>query len=221
MIMISMISKLQYISPNYNDPSDLDEVRSLCANGLNWVQLRLKGKDQTFVYEMALRLKQILVGKPVQIILNDYPEIAAKLDLDGVHLGKKDMNIRDARVLLGPNKIIGGTANTHEDVLELTAQGVNYIGLGPYKFTKTKKQLSPILGIEGYSSIIAKLKEGKNLNPPIYAIGGIEVEDISKLMTIGVNGIAVSGLLANTLNRIRILERIQFVLDAEKSINKV
>ena len=81
--------------------------------------------------------------------------IRDRLDVDGVHLGKKDMPIDQARQILGEAFIIGGTANTFEDVVQHYRAGADYLGIGPFRFTTTKKNLSPVLGLEGYSSILS------------------------------------------------------------------
>ena len=77
-----------------------------------------------------------------------------KTGADGVHLGKNDMSPSDARKILGNGYIIGGTANTLDDIERLIKEGVDYIGLGPFRYTETKKNLSPILGIDGYKKIL-------------------------------------------------------------------
>ena len=115
---------------------------------------------------------------------------------DGVHLGKNDMPVDEARKILGPDKIIGGTANTIDDIIRLHRQGADYIGCGPFRFTTTKKKLSPVLGLEGYRDIVLKMRE-KGIDLPIVAIGGITVDDIPAIMGTGVTGIALSGAILN------------------------
>lgn len=127
-------------------------------------------------------------------IINDNVYLAKKMDADGVHLGLTDMSILEARTILGETKIIGGTANTFEHILQRTSENCDYIGLGPFQFTTTKEKLSPILGLEGYRSIVEQMK-AKNIQIPLYAIGGIQLENIESLMETGIHGIAVSGLI--------------------------
>jgi thiamine-phosphate pyrophosphorylase len=117
------------------------------------------------------------------------------MDADGIHLGLNDDSIDSAKNILGESKIFGGTANTYEDVMQRQREGCDYIGLGPMRFTPTKKKLSPILGLEGYTNICNKIKAGKIVIPPIFAIGGIQEDDIQKLIHIGIYGIAVSSLI--------------------------
>lgn len=127
-------------------------------------------------------------------IVNDHAAVAEAVEADGVHLGLGDMPVARARAILGPGKIVGGTANTLEDVYRRVAERCDYVGLGPFRFTSTKKNLSPILGLEGYQAIIAGLKDA-GLSIPLYAIGGIRITDIPGILKTGVYGVAVSGLL--------------------------
>ena len=126
-------------------------------------------------------------------------ELVHRLGADGVHLGKNDMPPREARALLGPQKIIGATANTFGDIRRAAAQGADYIGLGPFRFTRTKEKLSPILGIEGYREILARCAE-QGIRLPVVAIGGITAADVDALMATGIAGIALSGALLNAEN---------------------
>jgi thiamine-phosphate pyrophosphorylase len=133
--------------------------------------------------------------------------LAQQLAADGVHLGLSDMKIEEARSLLGKTKIIGGTANTFEDVLQRFQEGCDYIGLGPFQFTETKAVLSPTLGISGYENIINKMKT-QNIETPVYAIGGIQLEDIDELMKTGIHGIALSGLLTQSRNQKKLITQL-------------
>lgn len=130
------------------------------------------------------------------LIIDDRVGLVGETGADGVHLGKKDMPIKEARQLLG-DKIIGGTANTLADIKLLIDEGVDYIGLGPYRFTRTKANLSPIVGEEGYRTIMRDLCQQGLHKVPIVAIGGILASDITLLKDTGVDGIAVSGAILN------------------------
>ena len=126
-------------------------------------------------------------------------ELVERTGADGVHLGKNDMPVNEASKILGADKIIGGTANTFEDIERLARQGANYIGCGPFRFTTTKKNLSPVLVLEGYRTIVAQMKAA-HINLPIVAIGGILETDFKDIMATGVTGIAVSGGILNADN---------------------
>ena len=118
--------------------------------------------------------------------------LAKDIKADGVHLGKKDMPVSEARQILGRQAIIGGTANTIEDIKRLCEEEADYIGCGPFRFTTTKQGLAPIIGLEGYRSIMRQMAE-LGLTTPLVAIGGITADDIPDLMATGISGIAISG----------------------------
>lgn len=141
------------------------------------------------------------------LILDDHVELAIKLEVDGVHLGKMDMPAAEARQRMGEQFIIGGTANTFEDVKMLYEAGVDYVGIGPFRFTTTKKNLSPVLGLEGYTSILSQM-EKEDITLPVVAIGGITFEDIPDIMKTGVNAIALSGTILRAENPIEETNRI-------------
>ncbi|WP_335965227.1 thiamine phosphate synthase [Galbibacter sp. PAP.153] len=193
------IAKLHYISQGKTPKEHIQNIKNVCESGVKWVQLRLKNESPPTILKTTLIAKSICEAYGVKLILNDYLEIAKELDVDGVHLGKEDSCPLLARKLLGPEKIIGGTANTKKDCRDLIDKGVNYIGLGPFRFTETKKSLSPILGIDGYHNIIVALRLKKH-NIPIIAIGGILQTDLNLLKETGVYGVAMSGWLTNTAN---------------------
>ena len=102
------------------------------------------------------------------------------------------MPVAEARALLGSGFIIGGTANTFEDVVMHHRGGADYIGCGPFRFTTTKKGLAPVLGVAGYEDITARMK-ATGIALPVVAIGGITADDIPAIMQTGVSGVALSG----------------------------
>ncbi|AFR36177.1 thiamine phosphate synthase [Riemerella anatipestifer] len=188
------LPKIYYISQG-NTPTDhLNHIKKMVDAGVDWVQLRIKEGNEKDILEVALKAQKYCKEKGVTFIVNDNSKIAQITDADGVHLGKEDESPKVAKELLGEDKIVGGTANTWEDCQKLIEQKVDYIGLGPFRFTTTKKKLSPILGLEGYRSIIEKMQEHK-INIPLVAIGGIRLEDIQALRNIGLKGVALSEFL--------------------------
>ncbi|MDT0676195.1 thiamine phosphate synthase [Autumnicola musiva] len=189
-----MISNLHYISQGETPIEHLENILRMCAAGADWVQLRLKDESFETVLKTAKAAKEICIDFPVKLIINDFPEVAKKVNADGVHLGKEDKCPLAARKLLGPDKIIGGTANTLEDCEGLCKKQVDYIGLGPFRFTTTKKKLSSILGAEGYRKLLNSLRTKGN-SIPVIAIGGIIPEDLPVLAESGVHGVAISGWL--------------------------
>lgn len=185
---------LQYIT---HTDVGLEEV---LRGGCRWVQLRMKDASDDQFIEMADKVIPICRKYDATFILDDRMHLVGKTGADGVHLGKKDMPVRDTRMILGSDKIIGATANTEEDIIAAYKAGADYIGLGPFRFTTTKKGLSPILGIEGYRRIMGYCRN-HGITIPVAAIGGILIEDLPALLRTGVDGIALSGLLFNSENK--------------------
>lgn len=191
-----MFSKLQYISQGNTIEQQLYNIHQALDNGCDWIQMRFKNGNSHELFTLAEAVKILCDEYLATFIINDKVDLAIQINADGVHLGVNDMKISDARNLLGNHKIIGGTANTFEDITQLAKEKCDYIGLGPFKFTMTKTNLSPILGLEKYKDILSKM-QAQNIQIPIYAIGGIETNDIESLLDLGIHGIAVSKLLTN------------------------
>lgn len=192
-----MYNKLQYISQGNTVEEQLNNIQKALDNGSLWIQLRFKTKNELNLFGLAESVKIMCDKYMANYIINDNVYLTKKMDADGVHLGLTDMSILEARAILGETKIIGGTANTFEDVIQRTSENCDYIGLGPFQFTTTKEKLSPILGLDGYRSIVEQMK-AKNIQIPVYAIGGITLENVETLMETGIYGIAVSGLITQS-----------------------
>lgn len=193
-----MISKLHYISQGATPKEHLDNIQQACISGADWVQLRLKDFDEKTILDTATKAREITTHFQTRLIINDHYKIAAAIKADGVHLGKTDTCPTIAREYLQQWQIIGGTANTLEDCQELINKNIDYIGLGPFHFTTTKTNLSPVLGKNGYLTILKKLKT----NTPIIAIGGISLNDIADIMPLGIYGVAISGEITRDFNSI-------------------
>ncbi|MGX7667228.1 thiamine phosphate synthase [Flavobacterium pedocola] len=189
-----MFSKLQYISQGDTVEQQLYNIHKALDHGCDWIQLRFKNGNLHNDFVLAEAVKILCEEYLATFIINDKVYLTQEVNADGVHLGLTDMKVEDARKILGDRKIIGGTANTLEDVLKRIDEKCDYIGLGPFRFTTTKEALSPILGLEGYRVILNKMTE-QNRKTPIYAIGGIQADDIKPLLEVGLHGIAVSGIL--------------------------
>ena len=202
---------LQYISQGKTPQEHLHNITEVCKAGVEWVQLRLKNVDPVTYLSTAIQCRDICDQFGVVLIVNDNVDVAKAAMADGVHLGLKDMNPDEARKILGDNAIIGGTANTLEDCIQHIKDGVDYIGLGPYRYTTTKKKLSPILGIDSYQNMLTQLRD-INFKTPIVAIGGIMKEDIKMLIHAGVSGIAVSGMLTKQIDLKERIENIKMLM---------
>ena len=190
---------LQFIT-HYNDRwSYLDSVRLALEGGCRWVQLRMKDASVEQIRPVAIKAMQMCRDAGATFIIDDHVHLVKEIGADGVHLGKKDMPTDQARAILGKDFIIGGTANTLDDVRYHWKNGVDYLGCGPFRFTTTKKGLAPVLGLGGYESIVKGMK-AEGIDIPIVAIGGITAEDIPSIMSTGVSGIALSGTVLSAEN---------------------
>lgn len=198
---------IQFISHFTDKIGYLDSIRLALAGGCRWVQLRVKNSTIDEIRPMALEAQKMCKEAGATFIIDDYVELVKEIHADGVHLGKNDMPVAEARKLLGPDFIIGGTANTFEDVKMHYEAGANYIGCGPFRFTTTKEKLSPVLGLDGYRNIVAQMRE-EGINLPVVAIGGITADDIPAIMQTGVTGIALSGTVLRAEDPVAEMKRL-------------
>jgi thiamine-phosphate pyrophosphorylase len=186
-----MIARLHYITQDLPNFSHSQLAEFACKGGADWVQLRVKNKSHDEWLKIAQEIKLVCLKYGAKLIINDNVQIAKEVGAYGVHLGKDDMNPKEARKILGNNFIIGGSSNTIDDINRLIAEGIDYIGIGPYRFTSTKEKLNPVLGLEGLERLQKSLRLLKS-STPLIAIGGIKLEDIELLMQTGIYGVAVS-----------------------------
>ncbi len=199
-----MISKLHYISQGKTPEEHLQNIQSACTAGADWVQLRLKNLAPKTILETAKKAREITGHFQTRLIINDYYKVAKEVKADGVHLGKEDACPKKVKEYLGKFYKVGGTANTLEDCRVLLDKKVDYIGLGPYQFTATKKKLSPVLGLTGYQVLLDELKT----DIPIIAIGGIELLDVTQIIQTGVFGVAISGAITKNFNAIPAFNKV-------------
>ena len=181
--------KLQFITHFTDTYSYLDSARMALEGGCRWVQLRMKHASDEETEAVAVEVQKLCRTYGATFLIDDRVELVRKLKADGVHLGKNDMPIAEARKILGKDFLIGGTANTFDDVQAHYEAGADYIGCGPFR------------------SIVQQMKtEGIHL--PIVAIGGITLEDIPAIMQTGVTGIALSGTILRAANPVEETKRI-------------
>ncbi len=198
---------IQFIS-HYNERYGyLDSVRMAIDGGCRWIQLRVKDATDDQVRPMAVEALRMCREAGATFIIDDRVELVRELGADGVHLGLKDMPVAEARRILGDRFIIGGTANTFDQAWAHYEASANYIGCGPFRFTTTKKNLSPILGLDGYRSIMEMMRE-HGIDIPVVAIGGIEESDIPSILATGVSGIALSGVVLRAADPVLKMKQI-------------
>jgi len=198
---------LQFITHRTERYDEFEQTQLVLDGGCRWIQLRMKDATLDEVKSMAARIKKLCEPYEAALIIDDHAEIAKETGADGVHLGKNDMLPLEARELLGGEPFIGGTANTFDDIKQLFLWGVDYIGLGPFRYTTTKKNLSPVIGLDGYRNIFAQCRDN-GIATPIVAIGGITADDIPGIMQAGATGIALSGTILQAENISKETEKI-------------
>jgi thiamine-phosphate pyrophosphorylase len=198
---------VQFISHYTEKYTYLDSIQLALEGGCRWIQLRMKDASDQELLDTAKQAFDLCQKYGATFIIDDNVLAAKQVGAHGVHLGKNDMPINEARKILGPNAIIGGTANTFDDICAHVAAGANYIGCGPFRFTSTKKNLSSILGLEGYQNLMSACKKA-NFTLPIVAIGGITADDIPSIMQTGVSGIAISSEVLRANNPVEKMQQI-------------
>ncbi|QEC53748.1 thiamine-phosphate diphosphorylase [Anseongella ginsenosidimutans] len=201
------IARLHFITlDDYRTPP-ARQVLLACQAGIKWVQLRIKEGSRAFILQAAREARGICDHYQARLIINDHPDIALQCGADGVHLGQQDMPVAKARKMAG-KLIIGGTANTPAQALDMARQGADYIGAGPFRFTTTKKKLSPILGRKGIEAIRDQL-DREGMPQPLIAVGGIRIEDLEELLALRIYGIAVSGTIARAADPLEVTKKLE------------
>lgn len=201
------MNNIQFITHENQRFDYVESAEMALRGGCKWVQLRMKDATDNKFLSIGRKVAALCRSYNATFLLDDRVHLVAELGADGVHLGKNDMPISEARRILGNEKIIGGTANTFADVQHLAAQGADYIGCGPFRYTPTKRNLAPILGLEGYRNILKQMQQ-VGISLPLIAIGGIVSTDIAALRDIGVNGIAVSGAVLGAADPIKEMKKL-------------
>lgn len=187
---------LQFITNTKSKTPVIEQIFSFIEGGGRWVQIRMKDASDEEIKSVVDSVKPKCIETGTFLLLNDRVELAKELNVGGVHLGKEDMPVSKARMILGAAAIIGVTAHSYSDIAAVSNLDIDYYGIGPYAETSTKDNLSPILGLDGIREICYEMEQNNILIPHV-AVGGITTDDVLPLIEAGVNGIAVSGAIAN------------------------
>ena len=163
----------------------IETARLAASGGATMVQLRAPGWKKRALVECARMLKKTLSPLGIPLIINDHADVCLAADADGLHVGQADLAAEDARTIIGPERILGLSANTTETVSASDSELVDYLGIGPIAQTKTKPDAAAALGVEGFASL-ASLKPC-----PVVAIGSVSARNAAELIRSGADGIAV------------------------------
>jgi len=148
------------------------------------VQLRDKKSGDREFLELARKVHQITRKKKIPLIINDRVDVAKLMDAEGVHLGKEDLPVKEARKILGSKKIIGASASDIKTAKIKEREGADYVGLGPV-FETGSKIINKPLGVD----ILKDAK--KTLKIPVFPIGGINQCNLDQIISTGIKRIAV------------------------------
>ncbi len=173
--------------------SHIEAVRMAISAGVKTIQLREKLLSKKDIYKTAVTIRSLTLRYGATFIMNDYIDIALAVDADGVHLGQDDMPVKEARKIIGRNKIIGVSTHSLKQAVAAQASGADYIGFGPIFKTSTKNAGEP----KGIASL-KKIRE--EIDIPIAAIGGINYNNAPEVLNNGADAIAVaSGILSGDI----------------------
>ena len=199
-----MIPKLHYISQGNSPKEHIDNIQKACSSGAELVQLHLNNISEKKYLKLAKEAREITSYFQTRLIIyNDY-KIARAVKADGVHLETIAASSMKARIHLYTWQIIGSTANTIKDCETLLGEQVDYITLNPFRSSATGDNLTPVLGLNGYSSIIEALKT----ETPIIGNGGITTADVKDILKTGVSGIGVSEEITRDFDSIKTFNQL-------------
>lgn len=170
-----------------------EQIEDALKGGITCLQLREKHLDDENFLEEALKIKSLCNRYNVPLIINDNVDIALKCGADGVHIGQHDMNVANARKLMGDDMIIGVSARTVEQAILAEKNGADYLGVGAVFNTSTKTDASSV-SFQTVSEIC------KAVSIPVVAIGGISSENILQLSGLGIDGVALVSAIFSAEN---------------------
>ena len=179
--MKKYISKFHYLTQDLPNRSHAEQTRIACEAGANWIQYRCLSKtDEELIAEIH-EVAAICDDWGVTLVLTDHFHLLDQVDAQGVHVEDMKADFKAIRNQIGEDKTLGGSANTFEDVCRMNQAGqVDYIGLGPFSITLTKPNNYPLLGIDGYKTILQKMDD-ITIEIPILAVGGVAIDDVELL----------------------------------------
>lgn len=187
-------TRLQVITDGQTPAAHIRSARLALRGGCRWIQLRIKDCPTEVLAAAARELMPEITACGATLIIDDDVQAALNAGAHGVHLGIGDMSVPQARELLGPDAVIGATAHNYDEAMDAAADAPDYLGIGPYRYTVTKRKLAPVLGPDGLRELMTRLRADGMLLP-VLAVGGITEADIPDLLEAGVDRVAVAGAI--------------------------
>jgi thiamine-phosphate pyrophosphorylase len=166
-------------------------VLRVLKSGVRWVQYRDKEGSRRDIFKEASGLRRIAQDFNALLIINDHPDIALAVNADGAHLGQDDLPMKEARKIMGKDKLVGISTHNFEQAIDAERNGADYIGFGPMFRTMTKKDAGTPKGIR----MLQKIRSQVHI--PIVAIGGITIENVRSVFEAGADAAAVASAILN------------------------
>lgn len=199
-----IIPKLHYIAEGDSPKAILENIQKACTSGAELVRLGMENASEKKVLKIAKEAIKITTHYQTRLIISGFYKVAKEIKADGVYLEKTDSCPTLVRKHLFSWQSIGGAANTLADCEALLDKEIDYINLGPFKSDVTNNDLSPALGIKGYTAITDVLKTPK----PILGFGSITLEDVPDLLKAEISGIAVSKAITQDFDSIKTFNKL-------------
>ena len=199
-----IIPKLHYISKGNSPTAHLENIQKACTSGIELVQLDLNDVPDKRMLKLAQEAREITSHFQTRLIINDQYKIVKAVKADGVYLAQKDLCPTQIRKQLYPWQMIGATANTLQDCETLLDKELDYICLCPFRTATIDNDLSPALGLNGYTAITDILKT----NTPIIGVGGITIADVAPILETGISGLAISDAITRNFDSIRTFHQL-------------
>jgi thiamine-phosphate pyrophosphorylase len=208
-----MKSVLQLTLVTHKKDTLLDNYLAFIARcvdaGVTAVQLREKSLSLATLFDFGQALQAILQPRNIPLIINDSPQLAYQLNAAGVHLGQSDGCVQQARQLLGPQKIIGLTVDTLEQLIAANQLPINYVGVGAIFPTHNKANIATLWGCEGLQKITALSRH------PVIAIGGIDTSNVRAVMAAGAGGIAAISAFHDASDPTLVTQQLRYMIEGK------
>lgn len=192
-------SSVHLVTDGADVATTVEQARQAVTGGCRWVQVRMKDAAPADRDAALISLRDFCHSHGATLIVDDDVQAVCRTAIDGVHLGRNDMDPAEARTILGPVPLIGATVNCAADAERLVGKPIDYIGLGPWRFTTTKRRLAQPLGAQGTRDLVRHIRD-LGIRVPILAIGGITGEDIPAVLASGADGVAVSSAICRAVD---------------------